>query len=282
MGTALAPDLANDFAFMHELIFLKTMINGYLLDTRNNIEPLYPLEFIEQYRSNTKRFIDDILTVAPGLPSRKGPTFEQIIKREGGEGGVYGGMHPKHILDDEGEQVANPVSITKEQRGQTVHFLDMEILQSTPGVSQIQMYDKQDHIETLKQYRRYLHIETRLSKKCLNATFHCRLCRFAIRCSEIHFFQVAAAKLMTDLIRHGYAKERLQNKLHNSRKTFFKNSPIKPTNKRVHDPVVREKYWWLVTEGVWKCIEREGQAPGHDRLLSDEWVRLCTSHGFYE
>ena len=167
MGTAPAPDLANDFAFMHdELNFLKTMINKYLLDTKNNIEPLYPLEFIEQYDSNTKRFIGDILTVAPGLPSRKGSTFEQIIKREGGEGGVYGGMYPEYILDDEGEQVANPVvSITKEQRGQTVHFLDMEILQSTPGVSQIRMYDKRDDMETLEQNRRYPHIETRLSKK---------------------------------------------------------------------------------------------------------------------
>ena len=87
MGTAPAPDLANDFAFMHELNFLKIMINRYLLDTKNNIEPLYPLEFIEQYGSNTKRFIDDILTVAPGLPNRKGPIFEQILKREGGEGG---------------------------------------------------------------------------------------------------------------------------------------------------------------------------------------------------
>ena len=118
---------------------------------------------------------------------------------------MYGGMYPEHTLDDEGEQVANPVFITKEQRGQTVHFLDMEILQSTPGVSQIRMYDKRDHMETLKQYRRYRHIETRLSKKCLYATLHCQLCRFAIiRCSEIHFFQVTAAKLMTDMIESFY------------------------------------------------------------------------------
>ena len=196
---------------------------------------------------------------------------------------MYGGMYPKHILDDEGEQVTNPVSITKEQRGQTVHLLDIDIIQSTPGVSQIRMYDKRDHMETLKQYRRYRHIETRSSKKCLYATLHCQLCRFAIiRRSEINFFQVAAAKLMTDMIRHGYAKERLRSNLHNSRKTFFKTSPIKPTIKRVHDPVVRDKYWWLVTEGVWKCIEGEGKAPWHDKLLSDEWVRLCTLHDFEE
>ena len=128
MGTAPAPDLENDFAFMHELNFLNVMINRYLLDTRNNMKPHYPLEFMEQYGSNTKRFIHDILTVAPGLPNRKSLTFEQIIKREGGEGGIYGGMYSEHILDDEVERVANPVSITKEQRGQTVHFLDMDIL----------------------------------------------------------------------------------------------------------------------------------------------------------
>ena len=97
------------------------------------------------------------------------------------------------------------------------------------------MYDKRDHMETLEQYRRYPHIETRLSKKCSYATLRCQRCRFAIRCSEIHFFQAAAAKkknLMTDMIRHGYAKERLRSKLQNFRKTFSKNTPIESTIKR--------------------------------------------------
>ena len=73
---------------MYELNFLKVMVYRYLLDTRNTIEPLHRLEFIEQYGSNTKRFIDDIFTAAPGLPNRKGSTFEQIIKQKGGEGGI--------------------------------------------------------------------------------------------------------------------------------------------------------------------------------------------------
>ena len=74
---------------------------------------------------------------------------------------MYGGMYPEHILDDEGEQVANPVSITKEQKcKKCIFWVYMEILQSTPGVSQIRVYDKRDNIETLKQYRRYPHIET--------------------------------------------------------------------------------------------------------------------------
>ena len=116
-----------------------------------------------------------------------------------------------------------------------------ECIQNTTWMTRVSRL--RHHMETLKQYRRYPHIETRLSKKCLYATLHCQLCRFAIRCLEIHFFQVAAAKLMTDMIRHDYAKERLRSKLHNFRKTFFKQSSIKPTIKRVHDPGVREKYW---------------------------------------
>ena len=87
-------------------------------------------------------------------------------------------------------------------------------------------------------------------------------------------------KLMTDMIRHGYAKERLRSKPQYFRKIFSKNSPMKPTIKRGHESVVRDKYWWLVTEGVRRCIEGEGQAPWHDRLLSAEWVRLCTLHDF--
>ena len=34
------------------------------------------------------------------------------------------------------------------------------IVQSKPGVSQVRMYDKQDHMATLADYRRYPHVET--------------------------------------------------------------------------------------------------------------------------
>ena len=125
---------ATDFAFMHALNFLKIMIKKYLPDTRDNIEPLtLSLEIIAKYGSNTERFTDDILTVAPGLPNRKGPRLEKKIITEGGEGGVYCGMYPEHNLDDNVQKVANPEATTKEQRLQTVH----------------------GHLEPLKQYRRY-------------------------------------------------------------------------------------------------------------------------------
>ena len=186
MGTAPAPDLANDFAFVHEFNFLKEMISNYTNAKINSAVPLYPLEFVEQYGSSTKRFID-IITVSSGSSSSEGPIFEQIIKQNGG---AYGGMYPVYVIGCGGEQILNPISISKQQTGQTVHFVDMEILQHKPGVSQIRMYDKRDYMPTLAEYRRYPHIETRLSKKCLYATLHCQLCRCAVRCSrcsEIQF-----------------------------------------------------------------------------------------------
>ena len=46
MGTAPAPDLANDFAFMHEFKFLKVMIDEYVHAINSGNEPLYPYAFI--------------------------------------------------------------------------------------------------------------------------------------------------------------------------------------------------------------------------------------------
>ena len=59
LGTAPAPDLANDFAFMQELKFLEEVIIdecGHAINSGN--EPLYPYAFIEQHGTSTKRFID--------------------------------------------------------------------------------------------------------------------------------------------------------------------------------------------------------------------------------
>ena len=78
-GTAPAPDLVNDFALMHELNFSKRLMNRYLLDGETTYVPLYPLEFTQKYGRNTITYINDILTVAPGLPSRKGPTLNKYF-----------------------------------------------------------------------------------------------------------------------------------------------------------------------------------------------------------
>ena len=82
MGTAPGPDLANDFAFMHEFKFLKVMIDEYVHDINSGNEPRYPYAFIEQYGTSTKRFIDDIISVSLGSQT-EGPTFEHIIKQQG-------------------------------------------------------------------------------------------------------------------------------------------------------------------------------------------------------
>ena len=95
MGTAPAPDLANDFAFMHELEFLKVMIDGYVHAINSGNEPLYSHEFIEQHGMSTKRFIDDILAASLGSQT-EGPTFEQIIKQQGN---IYDGTYPSFIED---------------------------------------------------------------------------------------------------------------------------------------------------------------------------------------
>ena len=122
-------------------------------------------------------------------------------------------MGSEMCIRDSGEEIENPISIIKEQSGETVHFLDMEIVQSKPGVSQIRMYDKRDHMETLAEYRRYPHVETRLSQSCIYDTLHCQLCRFATRCTDILYFQIAAAKLIKDMIKNKYVKEKLRNTL---------------------------------------------------------------------
>ena len=57
-------------------------------------------------------------------------------------------MYPLFVEDADGEEIENPMSIVKEQSGKTVNFLDMQIVQSKPGVSQIRMYDKRDHMST--------------------------------------------------------------------------------------------------------------------------------------
>ena len=82
MGTSPALDLANDFAFMHEVKFLKVMIDEFEHAKNNGNEPLYSNTFIEQYANSTKRFIDDTVTVSSGSQSN-GPKFEETVKLDG-------------------------------------------------------------------------------------------------------------------------------------------------------------------------------------------------------
>ena len=76
--------------------------------------------------------------------------------------------HQLLVEGADGEEIEHPISIVKVQSGEAVHFLDMEIVQIKPGVSQIRMYDKRDHMATLAEYRRYPHVETRLSQSYIH------------------------------------------------------------------------------------------------------------------
>ena len=107
-------------------------------------EPFYPYTCIKQNGGSSKRFSGEIITAS--IASQDGgPTFEQTIK----DGNIYGGIYPTYIENVDGEEIENPASIIKQQDGSTVHFLDMEMLRRTSGVSQINMYDKRDHMGTL-------------------------------------------------------------------------------------------------------------------------------------
>ena len=79
-------------------------------------------------------------------------------------------MYPTIVLDFENQQVPTTVSILREQKGSSVNFLDMTILQQVPGISQVRMHDKRDDMPTLRHYRKFPHIETVLSVRYKYAT----------------------------------------------------------------------------------------------------------------
>ena len=107
---------------------------------------------------------------------------------------------------------------------------------------------------TLAEYRRYPRVETTLSQSCTYATLRCQLCRFATRFTEILYFQIAAAKLIKDMIRNRYVKEKLRNTLHNFKNAFFEKSPITENVKDVNKPGVGDLYWYKVEKKLWDRI----------------------------
>ena len=96
------------------------------------------------------------------------------------------------------------IEMTCEQFGDSVHFLDMQVVRGPDGITHVRMYDKRDDMATLAGYRRFPHFETKLSQRCLHSVLHSHLCRFAVRCTKILFFEMAAAKLMSDIVDHSY------------------------------------------------------------------------------
>ena len=185
MGTSPAPELANNFSFWHEYEFLSHMVNEY-----KQIGPCrYPFQFINQFATRTKRYIDDISTVSLGHMS--GISLMDVISQEG----TFYGMYPITVLDFDGNVRPSPISIVQDQQGPNVHFLDMQIMQLYPGIGDVKMYDKRDSMPALASYRKFPHIETTVSTSCKYAVFHSQLCRFAYRCTRRDYFVGAASRL---------------------------------------------------------------------------------------
>ena len=110
-------------------------------------------------------------------------------------------MYPTTVLDFDGNVRPSPISIVQDQQGPSVHFLDMQIMQMSPGSCDVKMYDKRDRdsMPALASYRKFPHIETTVSTSCKYAVLHSQLCRFAYRCTRREYFVDAASRLIRDI-----------------------------------------------------------------------------------
>ena len=97
-------------------------------------------------------------------------------------------MYPTMVREFDGSVRPSPISIVRGQVRPSIHFLDMEIVQSIPGVCEVKMYDKRDNMPTLASYRRFPHIETTISVRCKYAVLHSQLGRFSYRCTQRDHF----------------------------------------------------------------------------------------------
>ena len=82
---------------------------------------------------------------------------------------------------------------------------------------------------------------------------------YAARCTEILYFQIAAAKLIIkDMIKNRYLKEKLRNTLPGTyfQNAFYEKSPITENIKDVlvNKPRARDLYWYKVEKELWDRI----------------------------
>ena len=88
---------------------------------------------------------------------------------------TFYGMCPTTVLsiDFDGNVRPSPISIVQDQQGPNVHFLDnMQIMQLSPGICDVKMYDKRGSMPALASYRKFPHIETTVSTSCKQAVFY--------------------------------------------------------------------------------------------------------------
>ena len=68
---------------------------------------------------------------------------------------TFYGMCPTTVLsiDFDGNVRLSPISIVQDQQGPNVHFLDnMQIMQLSPGICNVKMYDNRDSTEFRKPF----------------------------------------------------------------------------------------------------------------------------------
>ena len=252
MGSSPAPDFANYFAFMHEFRFYQEMITEFQLARADGRTPLYPFDFIEQFGVCTKRYtlIDDIFTVA--LASQTGGISLADVVLSGSTvchgAETLGGMYDPFIPGPGNTPVPTSISLTRDQSGPAVNFLDMHIAQNASG-SYVTVFDKRDTLPSLQHYRRFPHFETLRSLRCKYAVFHSQMCRFAARCTRTTAFERATAKLLSDMLRHHYRVRPLRSKLYNFSSFFFVRSPIHVP--RSASKSVRLSFWTRVQQRIW-------------------------------
>ena len=160
-------------------------------------------------------------------------------------------MYDPFIVDTDGVCRPTTISLTRDQHGSTVCFLDMQFTQDSSG-TQVAIYNKRDHLPSLQRYRRFPHIESRVSHRCKSAVLHSQMCRFSVRCTRLVFFECATAKLLHDMLGHCYPSNVLRRKLFNFCSTFFQASPIHFPGSR--SLTVRLRIWYRVQYNVWRRI----------------------------
>ena len=62
-----------------------------------------------------------------------GISLTDVISQEG----TFYGMYPTTVQDFDGNVRPSPISIVQDQQGPNVHFLDMQIMQLSPGIYDI-------------------------------------------------------------------------------------------------------------------------------------------------
>lgn len=203
MGMNNSPQMAHLYCAMFETEFmLRTAAKYYT-------KPKHERSQYEQARLacifNSMRYIDDINS--PATP--KGCDFYELLtdnREQSGSDGVY----PANVLNENGDIVVNPMEVKLERHGMTCTYLDFSIKLESNGTFSTSVYQKRDEMPVFKNYRRFPHIYSRISKAAKHAVMASQLHRFAILCNSEQEFTRNVTRLLSEMLHHGYKYELLR------------------------------------------------------------------------